>query len=58
MAADIKLFLTAALETHAINDKENFFSNCNIDYLVPESFSQIFGYIFSEKDIKKAIQND
>ncbi|CAG8829678.1 1182_t:CDS:2, partial [Racocetra persica] len=56
MTANIKLLLTV-LETHTIYNKEDFFSNCDIDYPVPESFSQIFGYTFSEKDIKKQLNN-
>ncbi|CAG8553546.1 5073_t:CDS:1 [Cetraspora pellucida] len=52
MASNIELLRTV-LETHAIN-KRDFFSNFDIYY--PESFFQIFGNTFSEKDIKEAIK--
>ncbi|CAG8510306.1 12292_t:CDS:1, partial [Cetraspora pellucida] len=56
MAADIKKLLLTVLKTLAFNNKEDFFSNYDIVYLFPESFSQIFGYTFSEEDIKEAIK--
>ncbi|CAG8849636.1 1375_t:CDS:1, partial [Gigaspora margarita] len=46
-----------SLETLAIHDEdliEDFFSN--VDYSVPESFLQIFGFAFSEEDINYAIE--
>ncbi|CAG8505288.1 20268_t:CDS:1, partial [Gigaspora margarita] len=31
--------------------KKDFFSNLGVHYSVPESFSQMFGFAFSEEDI-------
>ncbi|CAG8722153.1 9038_t:CDS:2 [Gigaspora margarita] len=51
--------LRKILKTLATNDEESkkdFFSSLSVDYSVPESFSQIFGFAFSEEDINKAIE--
>ncbi|CAG8613923.1 9648_t:CDS:1, partial [Dentiscutata erythropus] len=55
MTTNIKT-LYETLETLFIHDEEDFFSNYGADYSVPESFSQMFGFAFSEEDINKAIE--
>ncbi|CAG8687365.1 10450_t:CDS:2 [Dentiscutata erythropus] len=59
MSADIKT-LRETLKTLAVSDEESkndFFSNDSCDdYSVPDSFTQIFGYAFSEEDINEAIE--
>ncbi|CAG8709057.1 22669_t:CDS:2 [Gigaspora rosea] len=44
------------LATHDEESKKDFFSNFGVDYSVPEPFSQMFGFAFSEEDINKAIE--
>ncbi|KAF0442064.1 hypothetical protein F8M41_003716 [Gigaspora margarita] len=59
MSADLKT-LRETLKTLAVRDEESqndFFSNDSCDdYSVPDSFTQIFGYAFSEEDINEAIE--
>ncbi|CAG8505249.1 20266_t:CDS:2 [Gigaspora margarita] len=48
--------LRKILANHDEESKKDFFSNLGVRYSVPESFSQMFGFAFSEEDISKAIE--
>ncbi|CAG8833574.1 16562_t:CDS:2 [Gigaspora margarita] len=58
MTTNIKTLhkILETLATHDEESKKDYFSNFGVHYSVPESFSQMFGFAFSEENISKAIE--
>ncbi|RIB21475.1 hypothetical protein C2G38_2176549 [Gigaspora rosea] len=59
MTTNIEAFrkILETLATYDEESKKDFFSNFGVHYSIPESFSQMFGFAFSEEDISKAIEH-